>query len=153
LIPDKLSKEKKQMKILIAGLLVVHGFIVASQSSGSFNPVGGVKNPAWLSWWPVNLGQSWLLSPLGIERSLIAKAGGLLWLVAGIALIAAGLGALGFIIPHVWWRSLALIGAAISLFMLSIYLHPLLGVGISASVILLLVLLWQGWPILVRIGL
>jgi hypothetical protein len=141
------------MKIIVAIFLVVHGIIVASQSSGSFNPVGGVKNPVWLSWWPTNLGQSWLLSPLGIERSLIAKAGGLLWLVAGIALVAAGLGALGFVIPHAWWRSLALIGATLSLFMLAIYLHPLYGVGISASVIILLALLWQGWPILARVGL
>jgi hypothetical protein len=77
----------------------------------------------------------------------------LLWLVAGIALVAAGLGALGFVIPHAWWRSLALIGATLSLFMLAIYLHPLYGVGISASVIILLALLWQGWPILARVGL
>ena len=141
------------MKILIAVLLVAHGFIVANQSSSSFNPIGGVKNPSWLYWWPSNLGQSWLLSPLGLERSPVARAGGFLWLVAGIALVAAGLGALGLIVPQGWWRGLALSGAAISLVMLAIYLHPLYGIGVSASVVLLLALLWEGWPVLVRFGL
>jgi hypothetical protein len=146
-------KGENKMKILIAVLLIVHGFIVASQSSSSFNPVEGIKNPAWLSWWPSNLGQSWLLSPLGIERTLVARAGGLLWLVAGIALLAAGLGVLGLIVPPAWWRSLALIGAAISLGMLAIYLHPLYRSGIGASLVLLSALLLKGWPLLERIGL
>ena len=43
------------MKILIAVLLIIHGLIVASQSSGSFNPGAGVANPSWLNWFPVNL--------------------------------------------------------------------------------------------------
>ena len=141
------------MKILIAVLLITHGFIVANQSSSSFNPTGGVKNPSWLYWWPSNLGQSWLLSPLGLERSPVARAGGFLWLVAGIALVAAGLGALELIVPQGWWRGLALSGAAISLVMLAIYLHPLYGIGISASVVLLVALLWEGWPVLTRLGL
>jgi len=49
-------KGENKMKILIAVLLIVHGLIVASQSSGSFNPAGGLKNPSWLSWWPAHLG-------------------------------------------------------------------------------------------------
>lgn len=141
------------MKILFAVLLIVHGLIVAFQSSGSFSPAEGVKNPSWLNWWPVNLGQSWILSPLGIERALVARTGGFLWLIAGIALVAAGLGVLGIIVPITWWRNLALIGAAASLVMLAIYLHPFYGIGIGASVVLLAVLLWQGSPLLVRLGL
>ena len=141
------------MKILIAALLIIHGFIVASQSSGSFNPVGGVNNPSWLNWWPVNLGQSWLLSPLGIERTLVARMGGILWLLAGVVLMAAGFAVLGLIVPHTWWRALALIGAVISLVMLAIYLHPMYGVGIAASVALLAAFWWQGWPLLGQLGL
>jgi hypothetical protein len=141
------------MKILIAALLIVHGLIVAFQSSSSFNPVEGVKNPAWLSWWPANLGQSWLLSPLGVERTLVARAGGALWLMAGIALAAAGLAVLGLLVPTAWWRSLALTGAAISLAMLAIYLHPFYGIGIGASITLLAALLLENWPVLERLGL
>ncbi len=141
------------MKILIAVLLIIHGLIVASQSSGSFSPVGGIQNPSWLNWWPTNLGQSWLLSTLGAEQTLVAKAGGFLWLVAGIALVAAGLGVLGFVIPTVWWRSLALVGAVLSLVMLALYLHPLLGVGIGASLVLVASLVLKQWPLLEQLGL
>ena len=140
------------MKILMAVLLVIHGFIVSGQSSGSFNPVGGVQNPSWLNWWPANLGQSWLLSSLGLERTLIAKAGGLIWLVAGITLVAAGLGVLGIIVPITWWQKLALCGAVLSLVMLAIYLHPFYIIGIAASTILLIALLWEQWPILEQLG-
>ena len=141
------------MKIFIAVLLIVHGLIVTGQSSGSFNPVGGVKNPAWLSWWPANLGQSWLLSAFGAEQTFVGRAGGILWLAAGIALIAAGLGVLGLVVPSAWWRCLALAGAVISLGMLILYLHPFYGLGIGASAVLLVALLWNQWPLLERIGL
>jgi hypothetical protein len=140
------------MKILIAVLLIVHGLIVACQSSGSFKPIGGLKNPSWLNWWPANLGQSWLLSVLGIEQSFVARAGGVLWLVAGVALVAAGLGILGFIFPSIWWRTLALAGAVISLIMLAIYLHPFYGIGIGASVVILAALMVDQWPLLERLG-
>jgi hypothetical protein len=141
------------MKLIIAVLLIVHGLIVAAQSSGSFSPTGGVPNPAWLTWWPTNLGQSWLLSMLGIERTPLARAGGLVWLVAGMALIGAGLGALGFIVPPAWWRGLALAGAVSSLVMLAAYLHPFFGIGIAASLRLLAALVWTPWSPLGRLGL
>lgn len=141
------------MKILIAVLLIVHGLIVTGQSSGSFTPVGGISNPSWLSWWPTNLGQSWLLSMLGIEQTLAARMGGLLWLAAGMALIAAGLGVLGLIVPLAWWRRLALAGAAISLVMLAVYLHPFYIIGIGSSIVLLVALLWDKWTLLERFGL
>jgi hypothetical protein len=144
---------ENEMKILFAVLLVVHGFIVAAQSSGSFHPSAGVKNPSWLTWWPVNLGQSWLLSPSGLEQTLIARAGGLLWLAAGIALAAAGLGVFGILVPPGWWRSLALAGAIISLGMLALYLHPFYGIGLGASTILLIALVWGQSPLLDQLGL
>jgi hypothetical protein len=145
-------KGEDRMKTLIAVTMIVHGLIVAAQSASSFNPGGGVQNPAWLNWWPANLGQSWLLTSLGIERTLVARAGGLLWLVAGMALVGAGLGALGWVVPSAWWRGLALSGAAISLAMLAIYLHPFYGIGIGASIVLLTALLWERWPLLEQLG-
>ena len=137
------------MKILISALLIIHGLIVASQSSGSFKPVigpMGVENPSWISWWPTRLGQSWLLSGLGLERSSIVAIGGLLWLISGFALVAAGFGVFGFIVPAVWWRNLAIFGAAISLFMLLVHFHPLMIVGTASSLAVLVALLWAHWP-------
>jgi len=137
------------MKLLISILLILHGLIVAAQSSGSFGSTipGELQNPSFVSWWPINMGRSWLFSGLGLERTLaVYRIGGLLWLAGGIALVAAGLGVLGFIIPTDWWRSLAIAGGAISLFMLVIYLHPIMIIGTASSLAVLLALVWFQWP-------
>jgi len=136
------------MQTLVAILLIVHGFITAAQAGGSFSPRGGMTNPGWLAWWPSGLGQSWIWSGLGMEHSLLARAGGVLWLAAGAALIAAGLGLLGVIVPAGLWRSLALAGGGLSLLMLLVYLHPFYAAGILSSALLLAALLSARWPVL-----
>lgn len=138
------------MKILISILLIIHGLIVAGQAAGSFGSTipNEIQNPAFVSWWPVNMGRSWLFSWLELEKSLVVyRIGGLLWLAGGIALVAAGLGALGFVVPSAWWRDLAVAGGAISLVMLAIYLHPLLIIGTASSVGVLMALLWSKSPL------
>jgi hypothetical protein len=137
------------MKILISILLILHGLIVVGQSAGSFGSTipNEIQNPAFVSWWPVNMGRSWLFSWLGLEKTLaVYRISGLLWLVGGIVLVAAGLGLLGLIIPTAWWRDLALTGGAISLFMLVIYLHPLMIIGTASSLAVIVSLLWTRWP-------
>ena len=64
----------------------------------------------------------------------------------GRPLAAAGLGVLGFIVPTDWWRTLAIAGGAISLFMLVVYLHPLMILGTGLSIAILVALLWFHWP-------
>jgi hypothetical protein len=92
------------------------------------------------------MGQSWLLSHLGLERSFLGTLAGLLWLISGVALIAAASGLFGFIVPTLWWRPLAGAGALISLLLFIIYLHPLYAIGIGANIAILVVLLWAKWP-------
>ena len=137
------------MKLFIGVLLIIHGLIVAGQSAGSFGATlpSELQNPSFVNWWPINMGRSWLLSWLGLDKTLaMYRLGGLLWLVGGIALVAAGLGVLGFIIPTDWWRDLAISGAAISLLMLVIYFHPLMIIGTVSSFAVLVALLWAKWP-------
>lgn len=137
------------MKILISVLLILHGLIVAAQSAGSFGSTipNELQNPSFVSWWPVNMGRSWLFTWLGLERTLaVYRIGGLLWLAGGLAMVAAGLGALGFVIPLDLWRNLAVVGGAISLFMLVVYLHPLMTIGTTSSLAVLVALLWFQWP-------
>lgn len=134
------------MNLLISVLIIIHGLIVAAQSSGGFKPpTGGLQNPSWVAWWPTNLGQSWLLSSLGLERMPFTTFILLLNLVGGIALVVAGLGALGILVPPSWWQNLAIAGAAISLIMLIIYLHPLYALGMAANMAILIALLWVHW--------
>ena len=137
------------MKLLISILLILHGLIVAGQAAGSFGSTipGELQNPSFVSWWPINMGRSWLFSWLGLEKSLIVyRIGGLFWLAGGIALVAAGLGVLGFVVPIDWWRELAVGGAAISLFMLIVYFHPITIIGTASSLAVLIALLWAKWP-------
>jgi hypothetical protein len=137
------------MKLLISALLIIHGLIVAGQAAGSFGSTvpGEVQNPSFVSWWPINMGRSWLLSWLGLEKALIVyRVSGLFWLAGGIALVAAGLGVLGFVVPIDWWRELAVGGAAISLFMLIVYFHPITIIGTASSLAVLIALLWAKWP-------
>jgi hypothetical protein len=136
------------MKLLISVLLIVHGLIVAGQSAGSFGATipNEVQNPSFISWCPINMGRSWLFSVLGIQNSLPAyRISGILWLIGGLVLVAAGLGMFGILVPVVWWRSLALAGAAISLFMLLLYFHPLMIIGTASSVAVLITFGWLPW--------
>lgn len=137
------------MKLVLSVLLIVHGLIVAGQAAGSFGSTipGEVQNPSFVNWWPVNMGRSWLLSWLGLDKTLaIYRLGGLLWLTGGIMLVAAGLSVLGFVVPPDLWRGLAIGGAAISLFMLALYFHPLTIIGTASSLAVLIALLWAKWP-------
>jgi len=134
------------MKILIAVLLILHGLITAAFSTGSFKSAAPVQNPGWLNWWPTHMGQSWLLPRQVAESAPVATLGGLLFLIAGAALIAAGLGLVGWIIPHTWWSIMAVTGAGICLFLLVVYLHPFYLIGIGSNVAVLISILWLHWP-------
>ena len=136
------------MKLLISVLLILHGLIVAGQSAGSFGATipNEVQNPSFISWFPINMGRSWLFSLFGLQNSLPAyRISGILWLIGGLILVAAGLGMFGILVPVVWWRGLAIAGAAISLFMLLLYFHPLMIIGTASSVAVLVTFGWLHW--------
>ncbi len=140
------------LRFLIGGMLIVHGLIVAAQSPSAFGGGEPIANPSWLTWWPTALGQSWLLAGLGLEQTVAARLAGLLWLIGGVALLAAGLGVFGVLVPQGWWRTLAIGGAGMSLLLLLFYLHPFYGIGIGASAAILLALLWVRWPTPALVG-
>lgn len=134
------------MRVWFGLFLIAHGIITTAISSGSFKGGAGIANPAWLGWWPSALGQSWLLARLGVENSVASTAGGVLWLLGGLALVAAGLSVLGVVVPVEWWRGLAVGGAVISLLALLLYLHPFYVLGIALNVAILMAILWAHWP-------
>ena len=107
------------MRILIGVLLIIHGLITASISRGGGSPL---ENPSWLGWWPTPLGSSWLLSPLGLEPSVVSRILGILFGVAGLCFLASGV---GIFIGQEWWRTLTIVSAALSVVYLAVYLHPL----------------------------
>jgi hypothetical protein len=125
----------------IGGFVVLHGLITAMIGVGSIaapNPPA-MTLPSWFNWWPGSLGRSWLLDGLNLGTGG-AVAGGVIWLVAGAALVAAGLGFLGAPLVREQWPLFAVAGASIGLVALTVYFHPiyLLAIGIDIALILLL---------------
>ncbi|HWI65094.1 MAG TPA: hypothetical protein VNT75_24970 [Symbiobacteriaceae bacterium] len=123
---------------LLAVLFVIHGLISFGQSFGGFKPSTGTPNPAWMSWWPTNLGQSWLFEQLGVTSRGAYALTGVLWLLIAVGFVAAG--AMLFASPaKAAWAPIAAISAILSLVALGVYLHPwytgavLLNLGILAA--------------------
>jgi hypothetical protein len=135
------------LKYLLAVILIGHGFIVIAQSRGNFgNGNSQIANPSWLSWFPFPLGRSWFLAAFKLEGTLVDRVFGLIWLASGLCIVASALGILGFIVPRELWRTLAIYGAAGSLIMLLLYLHPFFLIGILLDIAILATLLWTKWP-------
>jgi hypothetical protein len=128
------------VKILVGALLLVHGLITASISRGGGSPL---ENPFRLRWWPTRLGSSWLLSPLGLESSVVSRLFGILFGVAGLCFVASGV---GILIGQEWWRTLTIIGAALSVAYLVVYLHPLYWFALALNAGVLGALWWAHWP-------
>ena len=125
------------LRLLIGGLLIVHGLITVAQSLGVFGR--GTENPAWLNWWPTPLGRSWLLGSLGLEGTAVSWLAGTLWVIGGIAFLGAGFG----ILAHLeWWRTLAVAGAFASLVVLIPYFHPWYAFVTVLNIGILVALLW-----------
>ena len=120
-------------------VLVAHGLITTMIGFGSMsNPSSAaMPAPSWLAWWPGTLGRSWAFDALDLGPGP-ALLGGLLWLAAGSALVAAGLGWLGVSVVSDQWQTLALVGAVLGLAALALYFHPFYGIAIVIDVVIVL---------------
>lgn len=82
--------------VVVGVVLVVHGLITTMIGVGTVtNPnAPAMPSPSLFSWWPGPFGRSWLIDALHLGAGATVL-GGVLWLVAGLALFAGGLGWLG----------------------------------------------------------
>ena len=115
---------------ILAGLFVVHGLITLGNGLGAVADGGrkawadpGLANAAWLSWWPINLGRSWLVDAAQLGPSGYAL-GGLIWLISGLAFAGAGLGLFGVPGLKGLWQPLALAGSGFGLTAVALFFHP-----------------------------
>ena len=129
--------------VLGGGLLVLHGLITMVIGVGGVTKPNApaMALPAWFDWWPGPFGRSWLLDGLNLGSGA-AIVGGLIWLVAGLLLIGAGLGFLGVAPLLGQWPLLALVGASVGLVALALYFHPIYAVGLLINLVLV-VLVWR----------
>ena len=128
------------IRILIAVVLIAHGI---GHTSGLFPVFGWAKSEVWT-------GRSWVLDPV-LGESLSRWLGVLIWLLATLGFISAGLGLLGYIVPQSSWRVLALASSVISLVGILLYWNGFPNLGSKASALVvdvatLIALLWARWP-------
>jgi uncharacterized membrane protein HdeD (DUF308 family) len=131
------------MPALISGsFLVLHGLITAmiGLTSATSPSSSAISLPAWFNWWPGPFGRSWVVDAFHLGSG-VAVFGGLLWLVAGIALVGAGLGVAGVAPLRDHWPMLALAGGIAGLVAVAAYFHPLY----AAAALIDLVLVAVAW--------
>ena len=130
-------------QLLVAGVLVAHGLITTAVGFGAVtNPnAPAMTLPSWFAWWPGTFGRSWLFEALslGTGASLV---GGFIWLIAGLLLVAGGLGWFGLSIFEGVRAQLLIAGATMSLVAVALYFHPLYLVALAID-IAIVVLLWR----------
>jgi MFS family permease len=94
---------------------------------------------------------SWLLTDLIGDTASRAVAF-ILFLAAALGFVGASLALFGWLVPHDWWRALALISAVISLVALGLFWNAFVmffpnKIGsIAVNVAVLAGLLWANWP-------
>ncbi|HKO34648.1 MAG TPA: hypothetical protein VJY85_12960 [Candidatus Limnocylindria bacterium] len=96
--------------------------------------------------WPFAIEKSWLVNRLGVSAEAMRPVAYLLVTVAVVALAGAGLAAIDLVVPAGWLQALVVTGAAASLLMLSLFFHPWLVIGMAIDVVLLYLVLANGWP-------
>ena len=128
------------MRVLIGVLLLLHGLIHIA--------LGVIPNPdaaqpvvaTFLSDWA----GSWLLG--GLSGKTLRVIGLVLAIVAGIGFVGAGLAMFSFVLPHDWWRALAIGSSAVSLVLCVLFWHSYFIVGPVVAVGIIVALGFIHWP-------
>lgn len=135
------------LRFIIAAVLTFHG---VGHAMGIIPALREVSLGSWSS-------RSWLLTDLvgdTISRAICV----ILYGAALIGFVAAALALLGWLVPHDWWRTLAITSAAISLVAVALYWNALLMLfphkvgAIGVDIAVLVCLLALNWPTEADIG-
>lgn len=137
------------LRVIIAIVFAFHG---AGHAMGVVPALGIVKgersSQGWLRNWS---SRSWLLTDL-LGETVSGILCVVLYSAALIGFLAAALALLGWVLPHDWWRTLALVSSIISLSALLLYWDALIFLfphkvgALAISVATLVCLLVLNWP-------
>jgi hypothetical protein len=129
------------LRALIAVVLFIHGI---GHVMGLLPAFGLSTVEGWNS-------RSWLLTPiLGETISRILSI--ILFLVALVGFVASALALLGWVVPHDWWRTLAVVSAVISIVTIVLFWNAFVSffpnkVGaLGVDIAVLVCLLVLNWP-------
>jgi len=127
---------------LVAAILVGHGLITSMIGFGALTSPSAPATalPTWFAWWPGPFGRSWAFDALSLGAGA-QMVGGVVWLVAGLLILAGGLGWFGFGLFEGSRVTLLVTGAGLSLVALALYFHPLYLAAVAIN-IAIVYLLW-----------
>jgi hypothetical protein len=134
------------LRTLIAIVFFIHGI---GHLQGVIAALGLQTTERWHA-------RSWLFTNLLGEPGARGLALAI-WLITSVAALAAGLSLLGWLVPHSWWRTAAIISAVFSLFGLAFYWHSLAMVfnkvgAVAVNLAILVGLFLLSWPSEIDIG-
>ncbi len=101
--------------------------------------------------------RSWLLTRL-LGNTITRVIGFILLAVASIGFLGAALGLMDWLVPHEWWRSLAVTSAVVSLVAIGLFWNALVSLfpnkigAIGVDVAVLIGLLLVDWPTEAQLG-
>ena len=128
------------LRILIGVLLVlhgvIHGILAVLPNPDAARPVAATFFSEWA--------RSWLrggLSGRALQTSAIALA-----VIAGVGFFAAGLAMFDLVLPHDWWRALAIASSVVSLALCVLFWNVYLIVGPVVAVGIIVALGFVHWP-------
>jgi hypothetical protein len=134
------------LRILTGALLILHGLIhgilAVVPNPEAAKPVAATFFSEWASSWLQGM-----LSGRALQAIAIVLA-----VVAGAGFIAAGLAMFGFLIPHDWWRALAIASSVVSLALCALFWNTYLIVGPVVAVGIIVVVGILYWPTEAALG-
>ena len=128
------------LRILIGVLLILHGLIhvilAVMPNPNAAKPAAATFFSEWAS--------TWLLGALSARTVQIIAI--VLAVIAGVGFFAAGLAMFDVLLPHDWWRALAIASSVVSLVLCALFWNAYLIVGPVVAVGIIVVVGFLHWP-------
>lgn len=115
---------------------VIHGILAVIPNPNAAKPVAATFFSEWAS--------SWLLG--GLSGRTLQAIAIVLAVIAGAGFFAAGLAMFDFVLPHDWWRPLAIASSVLSLVLCALFWNVYLIVGPVVAVGIIVALGFVHWP-------
>ena len=134
------------LRILIGVLLilhgVIHGILAVMPNPNAAEPVVATFFSEWAGQWLRGL-----LSGNALQIIAIVLAA-----IAGVGFIAAGLSMFDVLLPHDWWRTLAIASSVVSLILCVLFWNTYLMVGPVVAIGIIVVVGLLKWPTEAMLG-
>jgi len=121
---------------------VIHGVLAMLPNPEAEKPVVATFFTGWAGSWLRNLLSGGALQVIALVLAV----------VAGIGFLAAGLAMFDLLLPHDWWRALAIAASVVSLVLCALFWYTYLIVGPVVAISIIVVVGLLRWPTEAMLG-